>query len=157
MKDKSKPKGFTLYTDMKPLVDYLENDPMLKAMFNYICEGTEPVFESEKYELVWQVVKVKLDASLEYHKQAIKTGRKGGLTRAENQRKRKENQGSLREPKEALGSLRGFKGLQPTRQDRTRQDCINNQPCSFPEGELTADMMEEYEKLNAELEEDEDE
>lgn len=147
MKDKRRPKGFTLYTDLKPLVDSLKHDPMLKAMYNYICEGTEPVFKSKDYTLAWEMFKVKLDASLEYHENRVSAGRKGGYAKAKSFSNAKQ---SLVKPSKAKIAL-------ATRQDRTRQDCLNNQPCSFPEGELTADMMEEYEKLNAELEEDEDE
>lgn len=146
MNNKSKrPKGFTLYTDLKPLVDRLPGENLLKAMYSYVCDGVEPLFDDDTLQFAWEIFKIKLDASIEYHQQAVKSGRKGGLARARNQKQAKQPQATLRQPK----------GIVATRQDRTRQDCLKSQPCSFPGWELTAeDELEEYAKLNEELADD---
>lgn len=139
-----KPNGFTLYTDLKPVVDRLPGDPMLKAMYNYICEGTEPSFEDDLSLMAWDLFKVKLDMSIDFHAKRAAAGRKGGYAKAAKHYGNLANSSKSSTARNAIA----------TRQDRTRQDCLNTQPCSSPGGGLTAEDMKEYARLSAELDDD---
>ncbi len=146
-----KPKGFTLYTDLKPIIDRLSNDPMLKAIYAYMCQRTEPDFDDDFYGLAWELIREKLDASIEYHERAVEYGRKGGKAAAQKKR---------RAPKAPLGSISTPKAPNRVsyRQDKTRLDktslVIDKSPSSssLVEG-LTTDgeIKEEFDPMKGEF------
>lgn len=136
----NKLKSFTLYTDLKPIIDRLPEDPMLKAMYDYVCTGKQGSFDDEFSQLVWDIIKIKLDASIEYHNNAVESGRKGGLAKAQKEK----TASKRRDPKGALATLNNPKEALATRQDRTGQDCPESQPGSSSVGGLTAEGEEEF-------------
>jgi len=81
--------SFSLYKDMRPLVEALPADPMLKAIYRFVCNGAEPEpFGDQISELTWRMFKEKLQNSKNHEEEISKVraeaGRAGGIAKATN-------------------------------------------------------------------------
>lgn len=81
--------SFSLYKDMRPLVEALPADDMLKAIYRFVCDGLEPEpFGDQISELTWTMFREKLQNAINHEanisKVRAEAGRAGGIAKANN-------------------------------------------------------------------------
>lgn len=81
--------SFSLYKDMRPLVEALPADAMLKAIYRFVCDGLEPEpFGDQISELTWTMFREKLQNAINREanisKVRAEAGRAGGIAKATN-------------------------------------------------------------------------